>query len=388
MIKFKLKALAAALATTFLLGSGVVMADTSKTIAQGYYLLPGDTVTVSESDYYILLESDDDPRGQDIGLYSGTYTMGDEFIWDEDYNQWMLPIISSRGSIEFFYFGYNWATGNEHPVALKCTGGDGSLEYPFTFDLVFNEDLAIPHGTVIYIGDTFTMNSDAYIHRDDYPTASNPIDLLRAGQYSLNDLRWVSRWGQWGMYIDPVSGSSGQSMYIYRGYNGSQAEADVPAAIMITGGVGGFPSDALEFELVNPMYRLYNPNSGEHFYTANPAERSNLISLGWNDEGIGWYAPAHSNTPVYRLYNPNAGEHHYTTDVAERENLISLGWNDEGIGWYSDDQERVPLYRQYNPNEFANNHNYTTSLAENDWLVSLGWRAEGTGWYGVGCSCF
>ncbi|MCR5593823.1 MAG: hypothetical protein K6F79_08790, partial [Saccharofermentans sp.] len=79
----------------------------------------------------------------------------------------------------------------------------------------------------------------------------------------------------------------------------------------------------------------------------------------------------------------NGGEHHYTTSVAERDMLVSLGWNDEGIGWYSDDAQTVPLYRQYNPNSFANNHNYTTSLGENDWLVSLGWKSEGVAWYGV-----
>ncbi len=132
------------------------------------------------------------------------------------------------------------------------------------------------------------------------------------------------------------------------------------------------------------MYRLYNPNSGEHFYTSSLGERNNLISLGWNDEGIGWIAPRTSDTPVYRLYNQYGGEHHYTTSIAERNHLISVGWNDEGIGWYSDDEQTVPLYRQYNPNAFANNHNYTTSLSENNWLVSIGWHAEGIGWYGVG----
>ena len=40
------------------------------------------------------------------------------------------------------------------------------------------------------------------------------------------------------------------------------------------------------------MYRLYNPNSGEHFYTSNVAERDMLISVGWSDEGIGWIAPS------------------------------------------------------------------------------------------------
>lgn len=33
------------------------------------------------------------------------------------------------------------------------------------------------------------------------------------------------------------------------------------------------------------MYRLYNPNSGEHFYTASDEERWHLIDVGWNDEG-------------------------------------------------------------------------------------------------------
>ena len=132
------------------------------------------------------------------------------------------------------------------------------------------------------------------------------------------------------------------------------------------------------------MYRLYNPNSGEHFYTSSIEERNVLIDAGWNYEGVGWIAPATSSTPVYRLYNPYAGEHHYTTSVDERNNLISVGWNDEGIGWYSDENCSIPLYRQYNPNEYANNHNYTTSQEENNYLISIGWRGEGVGWYGVG----
>ena len=132
-----------------------------------------------------------------------------------------------------------------------------------------------------------------------------------------------------------------------------------------------------------PMHRLYNPNSGEHFYTAEDAERDNLISLGWNDEGEGWMAPSVSNTPVYRLYNSIAGEHHYTMDVSERDNLVSLGWNDEGIGWYSDDAKTVTVYREYNPNAFANNHNYTTDKKEHDNLISLGWNDEGTAWFGT-----
>ena len=131
------------------------------------------------------------------------------------------------------------------------------------------------------------------------------------------------------------------------------------------------------------MYRLYNPNSGEHFYTASMSERNNLTRLGWRYEGIGWTAPKSSKAPVYRLYNPNSGDHHYTLSAAERDSLSSIGWRYEGIGWYSDTNKRVPLYRQFNPNAQIGTHNYTTSKVENDRLVRIGWRAEGVAWYGT-----
>ena len=142
----------------------------------------------------------------------------------------------------------------------------------------------------------------------------------------------------------------------------------------------------------NPMNRLYNPNSGEHFYTADLEEKDALVKLGWQDEGYGWVAPKDktgADKDVYRLYNPNAGDHHYTTNSEEVKTLVAYGWKDEGKGWISaEDNSRngktVPVYRQYNP--FANgagSHNYTTDKAENDYLVSLGWTPEGTAWYGL-----
>ena len=131
------------------------------------------------------------------------------------------------------------------------------------------------------------------------------------------------------------------------------------------------------------MWRLYNPNTGEHFYTSSTSECANLIAVGWIDEGAGWVAPLEGE-PVYRLYNSNApgGDHHYTMDKAEYDWLVSLGWTGEGIGWYSADISGMPLYRQYNPNAVSGTHNYTTSVSERDMLVSLGWIDEGIAWYG------
>ena len=144
------------------------------------------------------------------------------------------------------------------------------------------------------------------------------------------------------------------------------------------------------------MYRLYNPNSGEHFYTANALEKDHLDEIGWDYEGIAWYAPDTSTVPVYRLYNPNSGEHHYTINTVERDSLVDKGWRAEGIGWYSDDskttevsEEKIgeePLYRLYNPNAKGQMepgaHHYTKDVTERDNLIKIGWSYEGIGWYG------
>ena len=136
------------------------------------------------------------------------------------------------------------------------------------------------------------------------------------------------------------------------------------------------------------MFRLYNRWTGEHFYTSDTKEKAYLVSVGWTDEGIGWYAPSTSKTQVWRLYNKyvEGGDHHYTTDTQERDTLVKAGWISEGRGWYSadkNDEGAVGLYRQYNPFAVTGTHNYTVNKKENDNLVSLGWRAEGYAWWGL-----
>ncbi len=149
-----------------------------------------------------------------------------------------------------------------------------------------------------------------------------------------------------------------------------------------TGGSGGSSSNK-PVKNDYPLYRLYNPNSGEHFYTEAKVERDGLIKAGWNDEGIGWYSPKTSSYPVYRLYNPNAGDHHFTMIKQEKDELSKIGWKYEGISWYSlPANQGVKVYREYNPNaKMAGAHNYTTNKVENDYLVSIGWLDEGIAWW-------
>lgn len=88
------------------------------------------------------------------------------------------------------------------------------------------------------------------------------------------------------------------------------------------------------------FWRLYNPNTGDHHYTVDQHEYSELSKYGWIQEGETWIAPQ-KTTPqvqaVYRLYNPHAisGAHHFTTDLQERNDLIQLGWKEEGIAFYA-----------------------------------------------------
>ena len=152
--------------------------------------------------------------------------------------------------------------------------------------------------------------------------------------------------------------------------------APASVAIAATPEIDAVPESGIE------MYRLYNPNSGEHFYTASQYERDVTVAAGWNYEGVGWKAPAEGE-PVWRLYNPNAGDHHYTVNANERDTLIGVGWIDEGMCWYSAGHDGVPIWRQYNPNVTAGAHNFTADKNEHVALVRIGWKGEGIAWYGL-----
>ena len=221
-----------------------------------------------------------------------------------------------------------------------------------------------------YMADVSLVAKEDYIFTDDTKvtvTGGGNIfeTYISFGQYYRVgvEVTAVHKYGDWKTVVKPTKTTTGEEERKCFGC-GKKETREVPKITIVS------------------MHRLYNPNSGEHFYTANTSEKDGLVTAGWKYEGEGWKAPSWSEDPVYRLYNPNAGDHHYTVSKAERDNLVSVGWSYEGIGWYSDADKTVPLYRQYNPNATTGSHNYTTSKAENDHLVSLGWKEEGIGWYG------
>lgn len=215
-----------------------------------------------------------------------------------------------------------------------------------------------------------------------YEIVIDPADINKATTATVSNVTFM------GEPVEPevtITMANGTKLVEDTDYTLEYVDNDqVGTATVIIKGTGNFMGTKVaQFQIGEhqAMYRVYNPNSGEHFYTASTVERDHLIEVGWKNEDIGWYAPEKSNAPVFRLYNPNAGEHHFTMSAVERDALVKEGWNDEGIGWYSDEAQTVKVLRQYNPNAYANNHNYTTSQYEFDHNISLGWQDEGIAWY-------
>lgn len=135
-------------------------------------------------------------------------------------------------------------------------------------------------------------------------------------------------------------------------------------------------------QTLRDVYRLYNVYTGEHFYTLNYAEKTNLQNVGWRYEGIGWLSST-SGSPVYRVYNPNAigGDHYYTLSKWEAQQLVNKGWrwdNNGAPAFYSNGSKN--LYVAYNPNAASGSHNYTTSSYEQNNLLRNGWTYGAVAW--------
>ena len=161
-----------------------------------------------------------------------------------------------------------------------------------------------------------------------------------------------------------------------------------PSAAITSLAAGGDDlTDATQLSV--PVYRLYNPNSGEHLFTTSENECDSLDKNGWDFETIAWYAPTVGDQ-VYRLYNPNhpLGDHHYTASEEERDNLIKQGWRLDATAFNTVAEGDVPLgapiYSLYNPNAYdlgMATHHLTLSKEEADGLALLGWTNEGAKFY-------
>ncbi|MCW2282206.1 hypothetical protein [Lactococcus lactis] len=137
--------------------------------------------------------------------------------------------------------------------------------------------------------------------------------------------------------------------------------------------------------------RVYNPNTGEHVYTNSAFEETRLVDIGWKYEGNAFFVPNNMygiQNPknvgplVSRLYNPNAGDHFYTSNEYEISELLKKGWTRDQIN-FTTAKVGLPVYRLYNPNAKVGSHLYTLSSYERDNLINHGWRYEGVAFYSL-----
>ncbi|MCU1524499.1 MAG: hypothetical protein JWO18_1393 [Microbacteriaceae bacterium] len=94
-----------------------------------------------------------------------------------------------------------------------------------------------------------------------------------------------------------------------------------------------------------PVYRFWNPQSNDHFYTMNKAERDHIIASYstsvWRYEGVAFDAfPTQraGTVPLYRFWSPRLQGHFFTANGTEKDQIIrtyaASTWSYEGVAFY------------------------------------------------------
>lgn len=159
------------------------------------------------------------------------------------------------------------------------------------------------------------------------------------------------------------------------GVNGQPANPTMPNGTPATSASGQY----------EPLYRMFG--NGDHFYTTNATEHSQLAAAGsYHDEGIMGYlatSQVSGSVPFYRLFKQSgsASDHFYTANPSERQSALQAGYRDESqIGYIAQTQlpGTVPLYRLRGQN---GDHMYTTNASERSSAEQQGYKDEGVAGY-------
>ena len=87
--------------------------------------------------------------------------------------------------------------------------------------------------------------------------------------------------------------------------------------------------NAASLENDAPLYRFYNKKNGSHFYTASESEKANVLanlSATYSYDGPAYdvcLSPVSGSTTVWRFYDKRNGTHFYTADPAEKADVIA-----------------------------------------------------------------
>jgi hypothetical protein len=140
------------------------------------------------------------------------------------------------------------------------------------------------------------------------------------------------------------------------------------------------PESATTQPDTQPLFRLYNAQTADHFYTIDSHETG-----GYRREGVAclvFSTQILNSVPLHRLRSPE-GRHFYTADAAEQQTLLGQKYIDEGKCGFVFLTATVgpqPLFRSYNPS--TGGHLYTLNILEHDSA------SKNSGYRGDGISCY
>ena len=155
---------------------------------------------------------------------------------------------------------------------------------------------------------------------------------------------------------------------------------DYDANEMLSDNIGQWGAVTTSRQLVQPsapglvvVHRLYNPKTGEHFYTESEAEaRSILGRFGY--DGAAWeYLPKPTDIPVVRFIHNKTGLHFWSANLAEQVAVTHQDWRTEGRAFGSK-PSGTPVYRLIHNK--TGQHVWTASKAEFESLQHKDWRAD------------
>ncbi|OKH34034.1 hypothetical protein NIES2119_21240 [[Phormidium ambiguum] IAM M-71] len=131
-------------------------------------------------------------------------------------------------------------------------------------------------------------------------------------------------------------------------------------------------------------FRLQDPRTGSHFWTASSTEANDLVTAGWKFESVPFAVnPQDSFTSnIYRLYNSTTGDHLLTASEEERSSVIAQGYIDQGIAFtaYTTPSPGLEeVYRLFSP--LGTDRLYTTSEQERFRWEKLGYQFEGVAFW-------
>jgi len=142
------------------------------------------------------------------------------------------------------------------------------------------------------------------------------------------------------------------------------------------------------------VYRFYNKVNGSHFYTADPAEKNDVLtnlSDTYSLDGVSYRirnANPANNQPLFRFYNKVNGSHFYTASLAEKNSVeanLSHIYSYDGMSYkvcVTPPAGSTTVWRFYN--KLNGSHFYTSDPVEKlDVLTNLTdtYSLDGPGYY-------